>query len=85
MAPIKVRCTRPMMLGGPRIEAGEVLHVVEPLKAHGCVASGRAEFVDPADAAAVNESVRRETARVLGRLNAVAANPWLVAKFGRAA
>jgi len=69
-APIKIRCTSPMLLGGRRIEMGEVLHIAEPLKAHECIASGRAEHVDPDDAPRVRAAVAAERDRMMAGLNA---------------
>ena len=65
---IRVRCVRPMMYDGERVEPGAVLTLV-PLAAVECLASGRAEFVDAADAERARAAIESANNSTLRRLS----------------
>jgi hypothetical protein len=66
---IKVRCVRPMMHNGERVEADTILDL-DPLAAGAAIDSSRAELVDANDAARVDAAVAEHTAQVLRKLGA---------------
>jgi hypothetical protein len=68
-ATIKVRCIRPILLNGERIEAGVVLEL-DAVGAAEAVGSSRGEYVDPADAARAQAAVAEQCERMLRRLSA---------------
>ena len=57
-----------MLLGGVLVKPGEVLPMAGPLRAHECVASGRCEFVNPADSERVRAAVAADRDRLIGTL-----------------
>ena len=68
-AAIKVTVLRPLLMHGQAIAAGTEL-ALDPLAAADAVASGRAAFVDLADAPRVQAAVGEDSARLLGKLDA---------------
>jgi hypothetical protein len=64
---VKVRCTRPMMLGGETIEAGAEL-ALSPFAAADAIASGRAVYVVPTDAERTSATVVEQRDRTLRAL-----------------
>ncbi len=64
MSAIQVRVRSPLLFRSQRRETGQVLEVI-PLDAGELLASGRAELVNHADAAAVRKAVEAHTAKAV--------------------
>lgn len=71
MSSIIIRATRPAMLGGRRIEAGETVKAA-PLEAAMAVDTGRFQLVHDGDAEVLEQARRDDVKRVLSQVG----RPW---------
>lgn len=70
------RVVRPLHFHGEPYRAGQTIKAT-PLDAAALVGSGRAELAHADDIKVVNDAVRAETARVVGRIGGRAPDPWI--------
>jgi hypothetical protein len=68
MKTITINVTAPLRLHGRHYDRGEVLHL-SAAEAAECVASGRAQLQDPADAERVQKAIGEDRDRMLRRFD----------------
>ena len=76
MNTIICRVIRPLRFHGEHCDAGRTIKCT-PLDAAALIGSGRAELAHADDIKVVNDAIKAETARVVGRIGGRAPDPWV--------